>query len=73
MTKDLLFRSIFFNDEKFWKYCKQLFKWFVDLEKVYNRLSSFGRFCRRMALMVTSSVPLSHSVVPTGILWQGKW
>ena len=59
--------------EKSWKYAKDLFTCFVDLKKVCDRLSNFGEFCKRMALMVSSYMPLSHSMVATGILWLGKW
>ena len=48
------FFSIF---EKFWKYGKDLFACFIDLEKVYyDCLSIFGGFQRRMAVMVIGLV-----------------
>ena len=61
-TTDQIFtlKQIF---EKSWKYGKDLFACFVDLEKAYHRviLINFGRFCRSMALMVNCYAPLSHS------------
>ena len=35
--------------------------------------SYFGEFHKRMALMVSCYMPLSHSTVPTGVVWLGKW
>ena len=65
------FFSIF---EKSWKYGKDFFACFVDLEKVYcDCLSNFGGFCRRMALMVGCYMPLRHSKVLTGVSWLSKW
>ena len=60
--------------EKSWKYGKDLFAWFIDLEKVsYDCFSNFGGFCRRMALMVSCYLPLRHSVVPAGVSRLSKW
>ena len=53
--------------------CKDLLACFVDLEKSYDRLFNFERFCRRMALMFSCYSPLNHSMVPTGVLWWGEW
>ena len=38
--------------EKSWKYGKDYFTCFVDLEKVCDRLYNFGEFYKGMALMV---------------------
>ena len=65
------FFSIF---EKSWKYEKDFFACFVDLKAVlYDCLSVFGVFCRRMALMVSCCMPLRHFVVPTGVSRLSKW
>ena len=66
----LLFCSILFSMfEKSWKYGNDLFTCFVDLKKVYDHLSNCGGLCMRLALMVSCYMPLSHSMMPTGILW----
>ena len=59
--------------EKSRKYAKYLCTYLVDLQKVYNRLSNYGEFCNRLALMVGRYMPLRHSMMPTGILWLSKW
>ena len=64
---------IFLMFEKCWKYGKDLFTCFVDLEKAYDWLSNFGGFCRKMALMISFCMPISHSLVQTEILWLGRW
>ena len=72
MTKILLFSIFFSMFEKSWKYAKELFTCFVDFEKVNDRLSNFGGFCKKMALMVSCYMPLSHFMVPTGIFWVSR-
>ena len=61
-TTDQIFtlKQIF---EKSWKYGKDLFACFIDLEKAYGRVLgiNFGRFCGSMALMVNCYALLSHS------------
>ena len=72
--QDLIVMFNFFSMlEKSWKYGKDLFACFVDLGKVYDCHSNFVRFCRRMALMISCSMPLRHSMVPTGVLLLSKW
>ena len=75
MTKiSLLSLIIFLMFEKSWKYGKDLFACFVDLEKVqYDCLFISGGFRRRIALMVSCYMPSRHSMEPTGVLWLNKW
>ena len=59
--------------EKSWEYAKKIFTCFFNHEKVIDRLSNFGEFCERMALMVGYYMSLSHFMVLTVISWLGKY
>ena len=69
-TKDKIFtlRQIF---EQSWKYAKDVFACFVDLEKAFERFLeiNFEKRCRSMTLVGICRWPLSHSTLSLKVVF----